>query len=81
MSTKTTPQNRGFGLSNLLGNIRNIKGELIVYSNAAGIRFVENNVYYRSLPAALGGTLVKFSFDPSNLPKKEEEIDNEEYFF
>jgi hypothetical protein len=81
MSTKTTPQNRGFGLSNLLGNVRNIKGELNVYSNAAGIQFHEKLVRYVSMVRSFGGTLVKFSFDPANLAKKEAEIDNEEFFF
>ncbi|MFH0991294.1 MAG: hypothetical protein V1799_14905 [bacterium] len=81
LSTQTTPQNRGFGLSNLLGNIRNIKGDLSVYSNRAMIHFINSNVNYRGLTAYLQGTLVRFSFDPNNLPEIEPAIDNEEYFF
>lgn len=82
VSTQTTPQNRGYGLANLLGNIRNTNGDLSVYSNKAMIHFTDKSSYLtKDINSPLGGTLVKFSFDPNNLPLKETEVDNEEYFF
>lgn len=81
VSIQTTPQNRGFGLSNLLGNIQRVRGELIVYSNSAIVQFGGNSVQYRMLSNSIGGTLIKFSFNPYNLPEKGQEFDNEEFIF
>ena len=81
VSIQTTPQNRGFGLSNLLGNVQRVKGELTVYSNSAIVHFIGNSVQYKMLPNSISGTLIKFSFNPHNLPEKSLEFDNEEFIF
>ncbi len=81
ISIQTTPQNRGFGLSNLLGNIQRVKGELTVYSNSAMLQFLGNSVRYELLSNSIEGTLIKFSFNPNNLQEKEQEFDNEEFIF
>ena len=81
VSIQTTPQNRGFGLTNLLGNIQRVEGELTVYSNSAMVQFAGNSVQYKMLSNSIGGTLMKFSFSPNNLPEKGREFDNEEFIF
>ncbi len=81
-STYTIPHNRGFGLDNVLSNIRELNSKMIVISNNALIIFYPNNIVKKiKLDNYFSGTLCVVTLNTDNLPFNEEELTDEIYIY
>lgn len=77
-STLTKPHNRGFGWDNIFTSIRNLKGKILIISNNALYRLMNDGTSrINLLEANFPGTLVVIYLDTINLPLKEEELTDE----
>ncbi len=80
ISSKSTPQNRGFGLANLYDIVRNLKGEIqIVSNNGVFCRFGSGETKAYKPNIFFLGTLITITLDKRYLPDIEEEIANDEF--
>jgi len=82
VSSKSTPQNRGLGLPNLMANVQGLRGDLHVYSNQAFLNYEDSkgSCFYianKSFP----GTLINVNLKTQYLPQAEEVIDSYEFYF
>ncbi|MEO6883121.1 MAG: ATP-binding protein [Bacteroidia bacterium] len=80
-STKSTPQNRGFGLNNVISAVKTLKSGLTITSNHG---FVEQNSTYfrkRAIANNFPGTQIVIKLKTENLrPLETEEISEQEFY-
>lgn len=82
VSSRSTPQNRGMGLSYLLSNVKALKGSLRVYTNNVFLfhdTSTELHIYKSN--QKFPGTLINIKFNTENLPPMEEEVQDQEFYF
>lgn len=80
-SSKSNPRNRGFGLDNLVGYIKELKGKLQVSSNNGRLLHNENTLKIIDVNHFFSGRLIDIELDIKNVPLQEDEIVNEESIF
>jgi len=82
VSSKSTPRNRGMGLSYLLTNVRVLRGSLRVFSNNAFLLHdMSNELHIYKSNQCFPGTLININLKTENLPQMEEEIEDQEFYF
>lgn len=82
VSSKSTPQNKGLGLPNLMSNVQSLRGDLDVYSNYALLNYTDlkGSEFYMA-NKSFSGTLIKLKLKTQYLPQAEEVIDDSEFYF
>lgn len=82
VSSKSTPRNRGLGLSYLLSNVTILKGDLHVYSNNSFLNHMApNGLEIYTTNQNFSGTLINIKLRTENLSLMEEEIEDQEFSF
>ncbi|WP_299819443.1 hypothetical protein [uncultured Pontibacter sp.] len=81
-SSKSTPQNKGLGLPNLMSNVESLRGDLHVYSNHACLNHAcsKGSEFYVT-NKSFSGTLINVNLKTQYLPQSEEIIDDAEFIF
>jgi hypothetical protein len=80
ITSKSTPRNRGFGLTTLLDIVRSLNGELIVLSNNAVFHYMQDGSI-KSYPPNISfeGTLIIITLEARYLPDIEDRVEDEEF--
>ena len=76
-STQSKPHNRGFGLDNVLSNVKALNSKALILSNNCLYRLSDNEEFFHERSVYFPGTLVVIWLDTKNLPEQEEILTDE----
>ena len=76
-STQSKPHNRGFGLDNILSNVKALNSKMLILSNNSLYRLLDDEESFYERGVYFPGTLVVIWLDTKKLPEREEILTDE----